>query len=147
MLKMRVAVQTIFHKKGGANYGHRPLHFGTICPEVSAHHIARRAYFKSPSFRISHWDKTGSPKGETSTATISTRIPDAESPPTVQANRPQAAAIRARMLNTPVVSVCSKVSTTSASDNSRTKGAARIFKIIRMIAPPVKCRSFLPPIL
>ena len=101
-----------------------PFCFGTICPEVSAHHIARRAYFRSPSFRINHSERAGSPKGEMSAATISTRMPDAGSPPIVQANSPQAAAIRARMLNTPAASECSKVSTASTSDRSRTKGAA-----------------------
>ena len=63
---------------------------------------ARRAYFRSPNFRSSHSDRDGSPKGEMSAATISTRIPDAESPPMVQANSPQAAAIRARMPSIPV---------------------------------------------
>lgn len=73
-----------------------------------------------------------------SAAAISTRMPDAGSPPMVQANSPQAAAITARMLNTPVVSVCSKVSAASTSYSSRAKGAVRIIKIIRMMVSPVK---------
>lgn len=86
----------------------------------------------------------GSPKGEISVATISTRIPHARSPLMVRTNSPQAAVIRARMLNTPADSERSKVSTHSTSDSNKTKEEASIFNIIRMIATPCKMSLVLP---
>ena len=136
-MRLSLRVIDLYEEKAVTGNSHRLLHFGTSCPKVLTYHIARKAYFRSPSFRISHSDRAGRPKGEIRAATISTRIPDAGSPPIVQANSPQAVAIRARILNTPAARECSKVSTASTNDSSRIKGSVRIYKTIRTIGPPL----------